>query len=66
MKKILISLFVTLQIIAQPCLLYTSDAADERSSVDLGGRRIIKQQYKEQLSGDLYNIITTDAQSTTI
>src|SRR5678816_2972552 len=24
------------------CLLYTSDAADERSSVDLGGRRIIK------------------------
>src|SRR5678816_4643977 len=24
-----------------PCLLYTSDAADERSSVDLGGRRII-------------------------
>ena len=26
------------------CLLYTSDAADERSSVDLGGRRIIKKQ----------------------
>src|SRR5678816_1862905 len=26
----------------QACLLYTSDAADERSSVDLGGRRIIK------------------------
>src|SRR5678815_5635627 len=25
----------------QRCLLYTSDAADERSSVDLGGRRII-------------------------
>ena len=25
------------------CLLYTSDAADERSSVDLGGRRIIKK-----------------------
>ena len=24
------------------CLLYTSDAADERSSVDLGGRRIIQ------------------------
>ena len=23
------------------CLLYTSDAADERSSVDLGGPRII-------------------------
>ena len=31
---------------AQPyaCLLYTSDAADERSSVDLGGRRIIKKK----------------------
>ena len=32
------------------CLLYTSDAADERSSVDLGGRRIIKKKniYKRQ------------------
>ena len=29
------------------CLLYTSDAADERSSVDLGGRRIIKKQKKQ-------------------
>ena len=28
----------------QLCLLYTSDAADERSSVDLGGRRIIKKK----------------------
>ena len=27
------------------CLLYTSDAADERSSVDLGGRRIIKKKF---------------------
>ena len=26
------------------CLLYTSDAADERSSVDLGGRPIIKKK----------------------
>ena len=26
------------------CLLYTSDAADARSSVDLGGRRIIKKK----------------------
>ena len=32
-----------------PCLLYTSDAADDRSSVDLGGRRIIKNN----------NILTT-------
>ena len=30
----------------EPCLLYTSDAADERSSVDLGGRRIIKKKKK--------------------
>ena len=28
----------------EDCLLYTSDAADERSSVDLGGRRILKKQ----------------------
>ena len=26
-----------------PCLLYTSDAADESVRVDLGGRRIIKK-----------------------
>ena len=30
------------------CLLYTSDAADERSSVDLGGRRIIKKKKIKQ------------------
>mgnify|MGYP003381699354 CR=1 FL=1 len=29
---------------SKSCLLYTSDAADERSSVDLGGRRIIKKK----------------------
>ena len=29
------------------CLLYTSDAADERSSVDLGGRRLIQKKKKE-------------------
>ena len=27
----------------EACLLYTSDAADEEDSVDLGGRRIIKK-----------------------
>ena len=32
------------------CLLYTSDAADERSSVDLGGRRIIKKKKREALA----------------
>src|SRR5674536_274296 len=26
------------------CLLYTSDAADEEDSVDLGGRRIVKKK----------------------
>ena len=33
------------------CLLYTSDAADERSSVDLGGRRIIKKKKYTTLTG---------------
>ena len=47
------------------CLLYTSDAADERSSVDLGGRRIIKKKknveecvYRQALN------INTDGTST--
>ena len=31
------------------CHLYTSDAADERSSVDLGGRRIIKKKKKKNI-----------------
>ena len=33
------------------CLLYTSDAADERSSVDLGGRRIIKKKKSDNIEG---------------
>ena len=37
------------------CLLYTSDAADERSSVDLGGRRIIKKKKKATPSGYMRN-----------
>ena len=32
------------------CLLYTSDAADERSSVDLGGRRIIKKKKNMEIT----------------
>ena len=32
------------------CLLYTSDAADERSSVDLGGRRIINKKKNKKKS----------------
>ena len=31
------------------CLLYTSDAADEEDSVDLGGRRIIKKKTIKRL-----------------
>ena len=37
---------------ARSCLLYTSDAADERSSVDLGGRRIIKKKTQTQVHGE--------------
>ena len=33
---------------SESCLLYTSDAADERSSVDLGDRRILKKKRKEE------------------
>ena len=40
---------------ADACLLYTSDAADERSSVDLGGRRIIKKtKQKKKTKKELY------------
>ena len=35
-------------LVLEDCLLYTSDAADERSSVDLGGRRIIKKKTKNK------------------
>ena len=35
-------------VLLEPCLLYTSDAADERSSVDLGGRRIINKKTKKK------------------
>ena len=38
---------------ARSCLLYTSDAADERSSVDLGGRRIIKKKKKKRRTIEL-------------
>eukprot|EP00658_Telonema_sp_P-2_P055386 TRINITY_DN44036_c0_g1_i1.p1 TRINITY_DN44036_c0_g1~~TRINITY_DN44036_c0_g1_i1.p1 ORF type:complete len:144 (-),score=31.86 TRINITY_DN44036_c0_g1_i1:22-453(-) len=34
--------------LTQNCLLYTSDAADEEDSVDLGGRRIIKKKKKKR------------------
>ena len=37
------------------CLLYTSDAADERSSVDLGGRRIIKKKTRKEYDAAAIN-----------
>ena len=37
LSQLLVSWFLS-------CLLYTSDAADEEDSVDLGGRRIIKKK----------------------
>eukprot|EP00658_Telonema_sp_P-2_P075575 TRINITY_DN6518_c0_g2_i5.p1 TRINITY_DN6518_c0_g2~~TRINITY_DN6518_c0_g2_i5.p1 ORF type:complete len:280 (-),score=68.04 TRINITY_DN6518_c0_g2_i5:31-870(-) len=40
--------------IQSTCLLYTSDAADEEDSVDLGGRRIIKK--KKKYIGNCKNI----------
>ena len=43
------------------CLLYTSDAADERSSVDLGGRRIIKNKHKSNIISYALNTSTSDA-----
>ena len=44
------------------CLLYTSDAADERSSVDLGGRRIIKKKKSEWRGNDSSWCNTKDVQ----
>ena len=49
------------------CLLYTSDAADERSSVDLGGRRTIKkkkQTKKNKRTNTMITTINTDALAT--
>ena len=34
------------------CLLYTSDAADEEASVELGGSRIIKKKNKKESEAD--------------
>eukprot|EP00658_Telonema_sp_P-2_P078417 TRINITY_DN7339_c0_g1_i1.p1 TRINITY_DN7339_c0_g1~~TRINITY_DN7339_c0_g1_i1.p1 ORF type:complete len:233 (+),score=65.79 TRINITY_DN7339_c0_g1_i1:197-895(+) len=41
----------TLPALSENCLLYTSDAADEEDSVDLGGRRIIKKKKKRKIRG---------------
>eukprot|EP00658_Telonema_sp_P-2_P055537 TRINITY_DN44140_c0_g1_i2.p2 TRINITY_DN44140_c0_g1~~TRINITY_DN44140_c0_g1_i2.p2 ORF type:complete len:281 (+),score=36.03 TRINITY_DN44140_c0_g1_i2:801-1643(+) len=37
-------------LLVRDCLLYTSDAADEEDSVDLGGRRIIKKKKKDVIT----------------
>ena len=55
-KPILTNFFVKLLFfnfyLYKTCLLYTSDAADERSSVDLGGRRIIKKKKSKKKSDE--------------
>ena len=38
------------------CPLYTSDAADERSSVDLGCRRIVKKKKTKTIAESLNTI----------
>ena len=45
-QRMVLNIFPSLDtgVCAQSCLLYTSDAADEEDSVDLGGRRIIKKK----------------------
>ena len=43
--------------VGRPCLLYTSDAADERSSVDLGGRRFIKQKKQKKKTGERISLL---------
>ena len=45
------------------CLLYTSDAADEEDSVDLGGRRIIKKKKKKEKNKDEENKEAKDKQA---
>eukprot|EP00658_Telonema_sp_P-2_P047185 TRINITY_DN35739_c0_g1_i1.p1 TRINITY_DN35739_c0_g1~~TRINITY_DN35739_c0_g1_i1.p1 ORF type:complete len:142 (+),score=33.79 TRINITY_DN35739_c0_g1_i1:48-473(+) len=45
----------SLAALLQDCLLYTSDAADEEDSVDLGGRRIIKKKKIEKIENSMHN-----------
>ena len=47
------------------CLLYTSDAADEEDSVDLGGRRIIKNDLSSIVSVCDDPIVSSDIIGTT-
>ena len=41
--------FIACYELIQICLLYTSDAADEEDSIDLGGSRIIKKKKNNNL-----------------
>ena len=52
-----------INVVSYTCLLYTSDAADERSSVDLGGRRIIKKKKTLTLCGSVETIIVAKRNS---
>ena len=64
-RRLQIHASITLRLGQRPaCLLYTSDAADERSSVDLGGRRIIKKKTNIGLSRAENNVYTLEAQHT--
>ena len=47
-QALLRAMYATLTDKYYGCLLYTSDAADERSSVDLGGRRLIKKKKSQK------------------
>ena len=55
-----------LLVLLDVCLLYTSDAADERSSVDLGGRRIIKKKKKRSGPEHTHTSIITTAQQSSM
>ncbi|BCP57279.1 hypothetical protein SUT007_07370 [Streptococcus parasuis] len=44
----LLKLYIKYTTIPISCLLYTSDAADDKARVDLGGRRIIKKKKKKK------------------
>ncbi|MCY7416869.1 hypothetical protein LKL48_16395, partial [Listeria monocytogenes] len=40
------------------CLLYTSDAADDLTRLDLGGRRIIQKKKKKKYKGEIHTYKT--------
>ena len=51
---------VPVDVLVRACLLYTSDAADERSSVDLGGRRIINKKKNRVAEIGVNELIKTE------